>query len=47
MASALPQRPWIQMGLDKLRAGEPCESRDALVKKKETQVNTANLQLRS
>ena len=34
-------------GLDKLRASEPCESREASVKNKETQVKTANLQMRS
>ena len=34
-------------GLDKLRASELCESREASVKKKETQVKTANLQMRS
>ena len=34
-------------GLDILRASEPCESREASVKKKETQVKTANLQMRS
>ena len=37
----------MMWGLDKLRASEPCESREASVKKKETQVKTVNLQMRS
>ena len=34
LGACYPLRPTVSTGLDKLRASEPCESREASVKKK-------------